>query len=79
MPGIKVNAVAASEHYTLAVADDGRVYSWGDEHAAKWGSLGLGLALRFAAKAVPTPRRFPALLVAYGNSVEEEDIQTSSA
>jgi hypothetical protein len=40
--GIKMDAVAANSHHTLALADDGSVYAWGDWNAAEWGSLSLG-------------------------------------
>jgi E3 ubiquitin-protein ligase HERC2 len=39
--GIKVDAVAASYTYTLALADGGSVYAWGHVNAARGGALGL--------------------------------------
>jgi alpha-tubulin suppressor-like RCC1 family protein len=61
--GVKVDAVAAGVGHTLAVADGGSVYAWCDEHAAKWGALGLGPSVSDAGRMVPTPQRIPALRV----------------
>jgi alpha-tubulin suppressor-like RCC1 family protein len=41
LPGIKVDAVAADEHETLALTGDGSVYAWGNKVAARMGALGL--------------------------------------
>jgi alpha-tubulin suppressor-like RCC1 family protein len=62
--GVKVDAVAAGCRHTLARADDGSVYAWGDSVAAELGALGLGRLAR--GETVPTPRRVPALRVACG-------------
>jgi alpha-tubulin suppressor-like RCC1 family protein len=60
--GVKVVAVAAGMfHHTLALADDGSVYAWGNAHAAPSGALGLGAAVREAERGVHTPRRMPGL------------------
>jgi alpha-tubulin suppressor-like RCC1 family protein len=64
--GIKVDAMAASDRHTLALADDGSVYAWGNGSGAKRGALGLGPAVRDAGRDVPTPQRIPALRVACG-------------
>jgi alpha-tubulin suppressor-like RCC1 family protein len=64
--GIKVDAVAAGHHHTLALADDGSVYAWGNHNAADSGALGLGHSVRDPGRAVPTPRRIPGLRVACG-------------
>jgi alpha-tubulin suppressor-like RCC1 family protein len=66
LQGIKVDAVAASDDHTLAVADDGSVYAWGNEEAASSGALGLGLSMRDAVGSVRTPQPVPALRVACG-------------
>jgi alpha-tubulin suppressor-like RCC1 family protein len=69
LPGIKVDAVVAQDHATLALADDGSVYAWGDHTAAKTGALGLGRPVSDAGRAeraVHTPQRFPALRVTSG-------------
>jgi regulator of chromosome condensation len=60
--GVKVDAVAAACHHTLALADNGGVYAWGRREAAKAGALGLGPVK----KGVPNPRCIPALRVACG-------------
>jgi alpha-tubulin suppressor-like RCC1 family protein len=52
--------------HTLAPADDGSVYAWGHEEAAKSGALGLATSVQEAGRAVFTPQRVPALHVAYG-------------
>jgi alpha-tubulin suppressor-like RCC1 family protein len=64
--GIKVDAVAVASDHTLALADDGSVYAWGYENAAKTGALGLGPSVSDAGVQVPTPQRIPALCVACG-------------
>jgi alpha-tubulin suppressor-like RCC1 family protein len=62
LQGVKVDAVIASHLLTLAVADDGSVYTWGDEFAAEVGLLGRGPSL--AGNVVRTPQRIPVLRVA---------------
>jgi alpha-tubulin suppressor-like RCC1 family protein len=57
--GIKIDAVAAGRNHTLALADDGSVYSWGNDASAEFRALGV-----HAEKAVHTPQRIPALRVA---------------
>jgi alpha-tubulin suppressor-like RCC1 family protein len=64
--GIKVDAVAAGDDHTLALADDGSVYAWGTKEAAKSGALGLGPSVRDLKKVVRTPQRNPALRCACG-------------
>jgi alpha-tubulin suppressor-like RCC1 family protein len=64
--GVKVDAVASGERHTLALADDGSVYVWGDRFAADAGALGLGASARDVKETVPTPRRIPRLRVACG-------------
>jgi alpha-tubulin suppressor-like RCC1 family protein len=64
--GVKVDAVAGGINHTLALADDGSVYSWGGSYAARIGALGLGPSVSGAKVPVRTPRRIPALRVAYG-------------
>jgi alpha-tubulin suppressor-like RCC1 family protein len=59
--GIKVDAVAAGKNHTLAVADDGSMYAWGDSQAARLGTLGLGSEVSDAGKAVRKPQRVPAV------------------
>jgi alpha-tubulin suppressor-like RCC1 family protein len=70
---IKVDAVAASEYQTLALADDGSVYTWGGASAARlqqlrWegGALGLSPSVSGGGEDVPTPQRVPNLRVACG-------------
>jgi alpha-tubulin suppressor-like RCC1 family protein len=60
--GIKVVAVTAGIHHTLALADDGSVYAWGDQEAAEGGLLGPGASVSGAG--VLTPQRIPELRVA---------------
>jgi alpha-tubulin suppressor-like RCC1 family protein len=64
--GIKVDAVAARGHHTLALADDGSVYALGGKDAAGAGALGLGPAVKEARAAVRTPQRLPVSLAATG-------------
>jgi alpha-tubulin suppressor-like RCC1 family protein len=59
--GIKVDAVATGQHHTLALADDGSVYAWGNKYAAGSGALGLGPSVIAAEQAVPIPQRIPTL------------------
>jgi alpha-tubulin suppressor-like RCC1 family protein len=59
--GIKVDAVAAYEHHTLALADDGSEYAWGSAEAARQGALGLGSEVRDLGKVVRKPQRVPAV------------------
>jgi alpha-tubulin suppressor-like RCC1 family protein len=64
--GVKVDAVAVAGGHTLARADDGSVYSWGQKYAAEGGALGLGLPGAGAGGAARTPQRIPGLRVACG-------------
>jgi alpha-tubulin suppressor-like RCC1 family protein len=64
--GVNVVAMAAGDDHTLALADDGSVYAWGNKSAAERGALGLGLAVYDARRAVLTPQRIPGLCVACG-------------
>jgi alpha-tubulin suppressor-like RCC1 family protein len=57
--GIKVDAVAAGAYHTLALADDGSVYSWGKKTWSE--ALGLGSAVSDAREDVLTPQRIPEL------------------
>jgi alpha-tubulin suppressor-like RCC1 family protein len=57
---IKVDAVAAGDRHTLAVADIGSVYAWGTDFAQQ-GVLGLGPSVSDGRKAVTTPQRIPEL------------------
>jgi alpha-tubulin suppressor-like RCC1 family protein len=61
--GIKVDAVVADEGHTLALADDGSLYAWGNKDSAASGALGLGRAVSEAGMRVPTPQRVHALRV----------------
>jgi alpha-tubulin suppressor-like RCC1 family protein len=61
---VKMSAVSAHEHHTLALADNGSVYAWGDSRAAGSGALGLGRPVQNAWRAVRKPRRIRALRVA---------------
>jgi alpha-tubulin suppressor-like RCC1 family protein len=61
--GVKVDAVAASDKHTLALADDGSVRAWGKYVAAARGALGLGPAVRDAGVHVSTPQRIFGLRV----------------
>jgi alpha-tubulin suppressor-like RCC1 family protein len=60
--GVKVDAVAAGIHHTLALAEDGSVYAWGGETLAGTGALGLGPGVRDAGRDVRTPQRMLLLL-----------------
>jgi alpha-tubulin suppressor-like RCC1 family protein len=65
--GVKVDAVAAGYHHTLALADDKNVYAWGSAAAPESGALGLGPSVSDdAGRTVPTPQRIPALRVVRG-------------
>jgi alpha-tubulin suppressor-like RCC1 family protein len=64
--GVKVDAVAASNHHALALADDGSVYAWGSTYGARSGALGLGASVSDAGVRVPTPPRIPELRVGCG-------------
>jgi alpha-tubulin suppressor-like RCC1 family protein len=55
--GVKVDAVAAGECHTLALADDGSVYVWGNQDMAAAGALGLGASVRETGHEVPMPQR----------------------
>jgi alpha-tubulin suppressor-like RCC1 family protein len=59
--GIKVDAVAAIDGHTLAQADDGNVYAWGNALAVGWGALGLGPEVKWSRLPVRNPRRVSAL------------------
>jgi hypothetical protein len=60
--GVNVDAVAAGDNHTLAVADDGSVYAWGGESAPRAGALGPGPSVSDAE--VPTSQLIPGLRVA---------------
>jgi alpha-tubulin suppressor-like RCC1 family protein len=64
--GVKADAVAGGKTHTLALADDGSVYAWGNKEAAECGALGLGPSVCDAELPVPTPQRIPTLRVACG-------------
>jgi E3 ubiquitin-protein ligase HERC2 len=64
--GISVDAVANNMHHTLALADDGSMYTWGNADAGRQGLLGLGSAVRNASMHVSTPHKIPNLRVACG-------------
>jgi alpha-tubulin suppressor-like RCC1 family protein len=66
MQGVRVDSVTVEQTYTLALAHDGAVYSWGDEYQARAGILGLGSSVSEAGIDVPTPQRIPGLRVACG-------------
>jgi alpha-tubulin suppressor-like RCC1 family protein len=59
--GVKVDAVSAGMHHTLALADERSVYAWGSADAAGSGALGLGEEVGRAGQKVRMPRRVPAL------------------
>jgi alpha-tubulin suppressor-like RCC1 family protein len=64
--GVTVDAVATGDDHTLALADDGSVYAWGDKDTVSSGTLGLGPSVMDAEHEVPTPQRILALRVACG-------------
>jgi alpha-tubulin suppressor-like RCC1 family protein len=64
--GMKVDAVAASDTQTLALADDGSVFAWGNQDAAKSCALGLGPEVKDAKDPVRTPQCIAALRLACG-------------
>jgi alpha-tubulin suppressor-like RCC1 family protein len=67
--GVKVDAATASDRHVLALADDGRVYAWGGDLAARVGSLGLGAAVSTEgerSESVLSPQRVPGLRMACG-------------
>jgi alpha-tubulin suppressor-like RCC1 family protein len=63
---VKVDAVVANGLHTLARADDGRVYSWGNTAIVRQGALGLGSSVGGAEVRVSTPQRIFGLRVACG-------------
>jgi alpha-tubulin suppressor-like RCC1 family protein len=68
---VKVDAMAAGCHHTLALADNVGVYAWGDAAAAGSGALGLGLVVEAAGNSgmsVHQPRRVTALRVTTAHS-----------
>jgi alpha-tubulin suppressor-like RCC1 family protein len=67
--GVNMDAVAAGDNHTLAVADDGSVYAWGTEAAASSGALGLDPSLQAAGRSVPMPQHVPVLRVTCGLSL----------
>jgi alpha-tubulin suppressor-like RCC1 family protein len=64
--GVKVDAVVAEPCNTLALADDRRVYAWGNADAVLSGALGLGRSVSQTRMPVHTPQCIPALRVACG-------------
>jgi alpha-tubulin suppressor-like RCC1 family protein len=66
--------VTAGTYHTLALADDGRVYAWGEGRAASWGSLGLGPSVQAAGiyACVDTPKPIPAIRVTTVRRVNSE-------
>jgi alpha-tubulin suppressor-like RCC1 family protein len=64
LQGVKVDAVAATSHHVLALADDSSVHVWGNKWAAGAGALGLGPSVLNLGEAVAQPQRIPALHVA---------------
>jgi alpha-tubulin suppressor-like RCC1 family protein len=64
--GVKVDAVAAGGYQTMALADDGSVYAWGDKDALNLGVLGLPSMLGLAPDPVLLPQRVPGLRVDCG-------------
>jgi alpha-tubulin suppressor-like RCC1 family protein len=66
LQGVEVDAVTAGGSYTMAHADNGSVYAWGDSPTAESGALGLGSSVNDAGKSVFAPQRVPGLRVACG-------------
>jgi alpha-tubulin suppressor-like RCC1 family protein len=66
LKGIKTDAIADGYDHTLALADDGSVYTWGGENARKSGALGLGPAVTEPYRKAIYPLRVPGLHVACG-------------
>jgi alpha-tubulin suppressor-like RCC1 family protein len=63
---VKVDAVAAHHNHTLALAEDGSMYAWGDSYQAKMGAFRLSPSVSDAGVCVFTPQRIPELRVACG-------------
>eukprot|EP00962_Isochrysis_galbana_P031323 scaffold10205_cov112-Isochrysis_galbana.AAC.1 len=59
--GIKVDAIAAGDFHTLALADDGSVHAWGDKFSAQIGALCSPHAMEHEYE-MRTPQRVPMLL-----------------
>jgi alpha-tubulin suppressor-like RCC1 family protein len=57
MRGIKVDAMATNGCHTLALVDDGSVYTWGDADAAREGALRQGFSGNYESRVVRIPRR----------------------
>jgi alpha-tubulin suppressor-like RCC1 family protein len=55
--GVKVDAVIAGGYHTVALANNGRVYTWGAGCAAMYGALGRELSDDDEGEPVPRPRR----------------------
>jgi hypothetical protein len=68
--GVKVDAVAAGYQHSLAVGDDGSVYTWGTREAAREGVLGLGESVDYGRKGVRTPQRIPALRLCLASAAQ---------
>jgi alpha-tubulin suppressor-like RCC1 family protein len=66
LQGVQVYAVAASDSQTLALADNGSVYAWGDNYEAGLALTCLSDAVSDAGEDVHTPQRISALRVACG-------------
>jgi alpha-tubulin suppressor-like RCC1 family protein len=65
--GVKVDVVATCDCQTVAVADDGSMYAWGNTDTSMLGALGLGSSGSVGApRAGLTAQRIPALRVACG-------------
>jgi alpha-tubulin suppressor-like RCC1 family protein len=62
--GMKVDAVAANLNHTIARAEDGSVYVWGDSSGLD--ALGLGPLVSDANEPVRTPQRVAGLRLACG-------------